>query len=250
MIDIIIVEDDENAAASLEIMLEDTSTEHRILGKAPRLDSAIELVDRMKPSLVFLDIDLPDGLGYDLPRKTKHKNYKIIFTTTHSQYAVKAFELSALHYLMKPFDAKALTEALKRYSDSAENDMLDKKLEVLKTSMTERPEKIILPNAGGSLVHSINDIVHCESNDNYCYVSFINGSRELISRPLKAMETALSDSGFVRVHGSHLINLRYIKRYQTGNNHRVILSNNLEFPVSETYREKFSERLQQFARKI
>lgn len=250
MIDIIIVEDDENAAASLEMMLEDTCIEHRILDIAPSLAKAVELVDKKKPSLVFLDIELPDGYGYDLFRKTKFKNYKIIFTTTHSQYAVQAFELSALHYLMKPFDGKALAEALKRYTTTTESEMLDKKLEILKASMIERPEKIILPNAGGSLVHNINDIVHCESDNNYCYVSFVNGSRELITRSLKDMERALNDSGFVRIHGSHLINLRYIKKYQTGNNHRVILSNNLEFPVTDTYRQNFAERLQQFARKI
>lgn len=250
MIDIIIVEDDENAAASLEMMLEDTCIEHRILDIAPSLAKAVESVDKKKPSLVFLDIELPDGYGYDLFRKTKFKNYKIIFTTTHSQYAVQAFELSALHYLMKPFDEKALAEALKRYTTTTESEMLDKKLDILKASMIERPERIILPNAGGSLVHNINDIVHCESDNNYCKVEFINGRSELISKPLISMERALSDSGFVRIHQKHLINLRYLTKHQTGNNARVYLTNGKDYSISDTYQRSFNERLQQFARPV
>lgn len=247
MINVIIVEDDDNSALSLQLML---GNEYRILGVCKKMASAIETINRQKPDLVFLDIELPDGKGYDLPKETAFKDYKIIFTTTYSEYAIKGFELAALHYLLKPFDENNLREALDRYNRAVKEDMLDTKLNLFRESIVETPQKIILYVNNQHVLYNIADILYCNSESNYCHVHFTNGQNVIISRTLGAIAEVLTDSYFSRISQSYLINMRYVRSYQPGRNPNVTLTTGLQLNISETYRSNFKETLETVARAI
>lgn len=249
-INAIIVDDEENFSNSLEILLRKNFPKVNIIGYVSTVKDAVKLIKKSSPTLVFLDINLPDGTGFDILDQTDTKSYDIIFTTAYSQYAVRAFEFAALHFLLKPISLASLKEALERYSKAHDKDFLDVKLRILKESLVDKPEKILFPTQEGINVFNIFDIVRCEADDNYAKVYFNNGKSQLITKPLLSLKKILNELGFVRIHSKHLINLRYVKKYLNNRNPSVLLSDETELPLTPTYKQEFVERLHQFAKSL
>jgi len=134
---------------------------------------------------VFLDINLPDGLGFDILDRCSFKDFEVIFTTSFNEYAVRAFEVSALHYLLKPIDELQLKDALMRFDDKNLKDLFEEKLDILKSSMHENPQKIVLHDRGEYKIFNIADIVRCEADKEYVYVYFNDGLMLHLSKTLK-----------------------------------------------------------------
>lgn len=248
MINTVIIDDEDNFATSLEILLRKNIPKISIIGTANSVKEGVSLIKKVSPNLVFLDINLPDGSGFEILEKTNNKSYEIIFTTAYSEFAQRAFEFSALHYLMKPLSIEKLKDAMERYSKAHDKDNFDEKLRILKESLIDKPQKILLPTSDGQNIFNISDIVRCEADDNYTNVHFINKKKFLISKPLQSFNRILNDLEFVRIHNKHLINLRYVKKYVCGRKPFVILTDNTELPLTQTYRTEFSERLKHFAK--
>lgn len=243
----VIVDDEISFVSSLEILLKMNFADVQIVANADSVKSAVEMINEHKPDLVFLDINLPDGDGFDVLQQTNKEAFKTIFTTSMSGYAIKAFDFAALHYLVKPLKLDKLQEAMGRYNDIHNNNDFDTKLRILKESLPGKPEKIFLPLSNGMVAFNLSDIVRCQAEDNCCMVYLNNGKHELITRPLQSLHTALNDLDFVRIHSKHLINLRYIKQYKSGRQPCIILSDDTELPISQTYRNEVSLMLKQYA---
>ncbi len=244
----VLVDDDRSSMLTLESLLKKYFPAIQIVGKGDSVENAVNEINTTGPDLVFLDISLPDGEGFDVIERTPDKNFEVIFITAYDQYAVKAFEFSALHYLVKPLTLDGLQNAIGRFREIKKDDHLDDKINVLKDSLKNKNEKIIIPSSEGLNVVRLSDIMRLEADDVYTYFYLTDGHRLMASRPLNNYERILEDLPFSRIHAKHLVNLMYIKRYVKGKGGSVIMEDNTEVEVSVRKKPDFLAKLKNFAR--
>jgi len=243
----VIIDDDEGSLLTLSEMLKKYCPEILLLGTAQSVQNAIILIDSTSPDLIFLDISLPDGTGFEVLSNINNKNTQVIFTTGHDDYAMKAFEFSALHYLMKPIKRADLHKAISRFENNQPDNILDQKIKIINDSLNNQHKKIILPTSDGFNIIDIENIMRCESSNNYTTIYLNSGERIVVSKPISNYELLLADLNFVRVHSKHLINLKYVKRYIKGRGGYVILNDNSHVDVSEGKKKDFLVSLSKFA---
>jgi two-component system LytT family response regulator len=243
----VLVDDDKSAIITLQALLAGNFPNIEIVGTANNVSEATFLIDAVKPELVFLDINLPDGEGFDVIERVAYKDFRVIFVTAYDKYAVRAFEFSALHYLVKPVSYELLKTAVERYKD-VKVDEIDNRLRILRDSLRSKNEKIIIPSTDGLNIVKLGDIIRLEASDVYTLFYMTNGQRFVASKPLNNYEKILEDLPFSRVHSKHLINLMYVKRYVKGKGGSIILEDNTEVEVSVRKKADFLEKLKNYAR--
>jgi two-component system LytT family response regulator len=243
----VLVDDDRTSLLTLKSLLEKNFPQVRIVGTAMTVKDAIALIDEAKPQMVFLDVNLPDGEGFDVMGNVSFRNFQVIFVTAYDKYAVRAFEFSALHYIVKPATVDGLKTAFDRYKDVKEED-IEGRLSVLKESLKGAQEKIIIPSSVGLNIVKLGDVVRLEADDVYTTFYLASGQKFVASRSLNNYEKILEDLPFSRVHSKHLINLVYVKRYMKGKGGSVIMEDNTEVEVSVRKKADFLEKLKAFAR--
>jgi len=195
--------------------------------------------------LVFLDIEMPFGNGFDLIEKFQKIDFEIIFITAFSQYAIQAFNLSAVHYILKPIDIDELVIAVDKARENISNNTnLDQTKILLDNinSLNQDQKKVVLPMMDGFEVVRVGEILYCEAEDNFTCFHFTTGKKELICRNLKFYENALNNLGFCRIHRSTLINLQFVKKYIKGKGGSVILENEKELQVSNNRKKDFLDK--------
>jgi two-component system LytT family response regulator len=243
----VLVDDDKSAILTLQALLGGNFPNIEIVGSANNVSEATFLIDAVKPELVFLDINLPDGEGFDVIERVAYKDFRVIFVTAFDKYAVRAFEFSALHYLVKPVSIELLKTAVERYKD-IKVDEIDNRLRILRDSLRSKNEKIIIPSTDGLNIVKLGDIIRLEASDVYTLFYMTNGQRFVASKPLNNYEKILEDLPFSRIHSKHLINLMYVKRYVKGKGGSIILEDNTEVEVSVRKKADFLEKLKNYAR--
>jgi len=248
-IKVVLVDDDKTSILTLKTLLQNNYPNIDITGVAYSVNEAIPLIDKIKPELVFLDINLPDGEGFEVIGQVTFKNFRVIFITAFDRYAVRAFEFSALHYLVKPITLEMLETAINRFRDLKVEE-IDNRINVLRDNLKAKNEKIIIPSTDGLNIVKLADIIRLEASDVYTLFYLINGQRFVASKPLNNYEKILEDLPFSRIHSKHLINLMYVKRYMKGKGGSVILEDNTEVEVSVRKKADFIEKLKNFARYV
>lgn len=248
----IIVEDEARGRNALKAMLSHVS-DVKLIGEASNVDEAIKLIDGSEPDLVLLDIEMPFKNGFDLLAAIPNRRFDVIFTTAYDSYAIKAFKFSAIDYLLKPIDPEELKSAIEKTATKRQNDIhqpqlqINNLLENLK-SMNKQNFKLSLPTFEGSLFIPIDDIIRCESDANYTRFHIRNEQKPImVSKTLKDYDELLTDYGFCRVHHSHLINLKFIKKYIKGEGGIVVMLDGAEVEVSRRKKEVFQKSLEKFA---
>ena len=241
----IIIDDESDAVESLTVLLSDFIEGVDLIGAADGVGSGYELVNTAQPQLVFLDINMKDGTGFDLLNRFEHIPFQVIFVTAYDQYAIKAFKYAALDYLLKPIDLQELRSAVERakklvLDNSAQNYQFAKS--VYKDPF---PAKLALPNLEGFDLIEISEIVRCEGQNNYTTVILDGGKKFLVSKTLKEYESILTEHGFLRVYQSHLINTKYIQRYIKGRGGTVIMSDGTYVPISREKKEALLKVIKQ-----
>jgi two-component system LytT family response regulator len=213
-----------------------------IIGQADSVDSGIKLITQLSPDIVFLDVEMPDGTGFDLLQKLKPFQFKIIFITGYEDFAIRAFRFSAIDYLLKPLDANHLIEAVKKAEDSMGKEVFDMKLNNLFSNL-ERPknlQKLILKTSDKIFSVNIQDVVNCESDKNYTTFNFINAPKLVVSTNLKEYEAMLTPHNFFRTHQSHLINMAYFDHFiKTDGGNTIVMKNKTAIPLSVRKKEEF-----------
>lgn len=213
-----------------------------IIGQADSVESGINLIKQLSPDIVFLDVEMPDGSGFDLLQKLSPINFKVIFITGYEDFAIRAFRFSAIDYLLKPLDADDLVEAVKKAEESLSKEVFDMKLSNLFSNL-ERPknlQKLVLKTADKIYSVNIQDVVNCESDKNYTTFNFINAPKLVVSTNLKEYETLLSPHNFFRTHQSHLINMAYFDHFiKTDGGNTVVMKNKTAIPLSVRKKEEF-----------
>lgn len=207
----IIIDDVALAIESLSADLADYCPEIELIGTAGGVVNGAKLLKEVKPDLIFLDVEMQDGNGFDLLDIVGEQDSHVIFTTGSKDYAIKAFQYTAADYLLKPIDPDLLVKAVAKLSDNAPKDKVDQ--ELLKAQLSTDEETIALNTQEEITLVQLSEIIRCESMDNYTRFHLADKSKILVTKTLKNFENILPSDRFLRVHQSHLVNLEQIKSY-------------------------------------
>jgi len=246
MIKAIIIDDIEQARITLKKDLETYAPDVQVIAEAGGVIEGAKLLKTIKPDVLFLDIQMQDGSGFDLLDILKEINFKIIFITASDAHAIKAFRYAAIDYLMKPVDPDELVEALKKLREENVNE--SEKYKLLNDSLKNNHkahERLALHTQDKIHIVNIQEIIRCESNVNYTEFHFSGGKKLLVTKTLKDFEDLLSDQGFYRVHQSHLINTKYIKEFVKTDGGYLLMNDGCNVPVSTRKRPEVMKMLEE-----
>jgi two-component system LytT family response regulator len=249
MLKAIIIDDEWKGRVALRQKLLDYCLDVEIVGEASDGEEGIALIRAKHPDIVFLDIEMPRMDGFDMLRSLENKNFHLVFTTAYDQYAIKAIKFAAFDYLLKPVDIEELRSCVDRIRQSA-NSQTSQKLGVLEENLAlgmAGPvlHKIAIPTLDGLLFFDIDDIIHLEAQSNYTAIHFTQHQRLLASRTLKEFEELLPPESFFRAHHSHIIHLKYIKRYIRGDGGQIEMQNGNIVDLARRKKEEFLRLISQ-----
>ncbi len=226
MLSAVIVEDELPSREALKNLVEEYCPDVAIRAAAASVEEGVSLVDRLKPDLLFLDIALNVGTGFDLLEQVQERTFDVIFTTAYEHYALRAIKFSAIDYLLKPIDMEELQAAVEKVFGPAAlilcNHQIDTLLHNLQSHNHRRPT-ITLATAEGLIFVPVHDIIRLEAMGSYTQFYLTNGKKILVSKHLKEYEQLLGEADFCRVHQSHLINLNEVVQYVKADGGYVIL---------------------------
>lgn len=238
----LIVDDEELARKNLEFLLKDYCPQVDVIGTAASAREAKRFLDSNNIDLLLLDIEMPNGSGFDLLESLEDEiDFKIIFITAYHEYALRAFKHSAVDYILKPINPEELQAAMDKVRPGRDSEPREK-IDTLIENIQRRGEqlnKIALPSMEGLQFINLDDIVYCESQDNYTQFFLTDGRRIMVSKTIKYFEEVLDEARFYRVHRSHIINLKYIDRYVKGEGGYVVMKQGARVPVSRRRKESF-----------
>jgi two-component system, LytTR family, response regulator len=240
MIKAIIIDDEIHCLETLSLLLSEYCPEVQLLEQCRSAKMGIEAIEKHKPDLVFLDIEMPVMNGFELLEQLSAISFAIIFTTGYDQYAIKAIRFSALDYLLKPIDPKELINAVKKVQEERHLPMAEQFQMLLKQihGKTSGFNKIAVPTAEGFELIPVEQVIYCEANDNYTFFFLKNKSKIIACRILKEIEFQVQDfSFFVRVHNSYLVNLNEVTKYVRGEGGYLIMSDGSSVSVSRNRKE-------------
>ncbi len=242
MIKTILIDDEKNSLEVLELLLERNCPDVDIIASCTDGVDGIQKIRKLKPDLVFLDIEMPHKNGFDVLMETREIPYEVIFITAYDRFAVKAFKVSALDYLLKPIDHKELVAAIEKAKAKKGSASLDEKikslLEHLHPAQEKKSERVALPAGDTVRFTDPSEIIRCESDSNYTHVFLVDGKKITLTKTLKEVERILEGLGFFRVHQSHLINMQHIGQ-MLKNDGSVIMKDGSHIAISRKHREAF-----------
>lgn len=247
-INALIVDDEENGRTILRKLLAEFCPRVRVLGEAANVESGIALIEETQPDLVFLDVKMPFGTGFDLLEQIGEVDFDVIFTTAHDDYAIRAIRYAAIDYLLKPIDIDELVSAVQRTIEKQQSEQpaagqIQHFLQLLQ-QQDQPPEKLALPTGDGLIFVKVADIVRCEADGAYTKVILKDGNHLLISKNLKGIESLFQAHPFFRVHHSHLVHLAFVKKYIRGKGGQVEMEDGSTVDVSVRRKDAFLKALQ------
>lgn len=239
----VIVDDEPNAVELLSLRLAENCPNVDIVAKCTSSSQAIESINRLKPNLVFLDIEMPNLNGFQILGAIEEINFAIIFVTAYDQFAVRAFRYNALDYLLKPLDTEELVQSVAKVQKK--NVVNQSSLQNLQQQYLSPflPERIALPYQNGVIFAPIKDILYCESDNNYTRFFLINGQQHIVLKPLREIQELLEERDFIRIHRQFLVNINYIKKFVRGEGNYVIMDDEKSIPVARAQKEKLREKV-------
>lgn len=241
----LIIDDEKRTRELIAKMIESFDMQIETFPIGENVASGLAAIESIQPDLVFLDIQMPDGTGFDLLKMVPKKNFEVVFITAHEEFAIKAIKFSALDYILKPVDADELRAALERAVASAHHKKEDSQYDALQSNIQPaQKRRLVLKTQESVHVVDLDKIIRCEADRNYTSFYLTEGKKILVSKTLKDYETLLSSHNFLRVQQSHLINLDYVDRYDKGNGGSVVMKDGSEVPLSPAKRDLFFKILE------
>ena len=243
----ILIIDDENRTRDLIAkMIDSFGFDVETIPEGESVQSGIKAIETHSPDIVFIDIQMPDGTGFDVIRSIENKKFEVIFITAHEEFAIKAIKFSALDYLLKPVDTSELKAALeKALAVIEENNNGYSQFDALqKNIIPNEKRRLVLKTQQSVHVVELDQIIRCEADRNYTSFFLLDDKKILVSKTLKEYEMLLSGYNFLRVQQSHLINISYVDRYDKKNGGAVVMKNGAEVPLSPAKRELFFKKLE------
>ncbi len=243
----LIIDDENRSIETLsKIILTYCENQLEILGIANNIEEAYPLILSKKPDIVFLDIEMPFGSGFDLLERFDSINFQVIFTTGFDQYAITAIKFSALDYLLKPINIQEVKDAVEKAIKNIASNDITNNFKILLESLKmpkNTSNKIPLPVLNGLELVQIDQIVYCEADEDYTHVFLKDGTKKVVTKSIKDFEEHLTSYGFFRIHHSFLVNKTYIKKYTKGEGGTVMTELDVEIPVSRRRKVEFLQWL-------
>jgi two-component system LytT family response regulator len=245
----LIVDDEPNAVDFINSIILEYCTELEVVGKANNVTEGIQQINEKKPDLVFLDVEMPNGTGFDLLANYPEKEFDVVFITAFNHYAIKAIKFSAVDYVLKPINITEFIEAvqkvIKKRSENKMhgNDSLKALMENLKST---QPSRLAIPTADGMEYLNPKDIIRIEADRSYSWFHLTGNRKILVSKHLKEFQDLLGDRYFFRSHNSTLINLKYVKKFVRKDGGYIEMLDGSQVPVSRNRKDLFLMHMAKF----
>lgn len=240
MIKTVIIDDESDAVNFISSIILEYCPNLEITGTANSAKEGIRVILENQPDLVFLDVEMPHGTGFDLLAQFPKKIFDVILITAFNQYAIKAIKFSALDYILKPINISEFIAAVAKVSDkSVEINPNNSFAELLENLKSILPAKLTIPTSEGMEYLNTNEIIRLEADRNYCWFYLLDGKKHLVCRNLKEYQDLLSDNNFFRPHNSHLINLEKVKKFVRQEGGYIEMIDGSQIPISRTKRDLF-----------
>ncbi|WP_186754076.1 LytR/AlgR family response regulator transcription factor [Echinicola salinicaeni] len=232
----LVIEDKAYIRKGLINLLNSVSPEINIIGECESVKEAVVVTNACKPDLVFLDINLSDGSGFDFLDQTEHLDFKVIFITAYEEFALKALKIGAVDYLMKPVDPEELQIALKKVQSKSS---VQQKEQINRTKKVwyQDDSTLVLSLSDSFQVIDLSELLYCESDKGYTTFHLTDGKKFIASKPIKTYEEQLEKVHFTRPHQSFMVNLKFIDKYDKSGT--IFLKNGKQIPVSFRKKEAF-----------
>ncbi|WP_456376279.1 LytR/AlgR family response regulator transcription factor [Lutibacter sp.] len=243
MLQILLVDDELDALEALEWKLKKYINNVEItLCDSPV--KAIEIINNEKPDVVFLDIQMPEMDGFAMLEKLKNRDFNLIFTTAHDEFALRAIKVSAIDYLLKPVDKDELLASMEKIKKPEKGDLLENKLQLLLNNLSNNNhDKINISADGKVYLLDRDDVIMLKSDKSYTTIFLKSEQQILVSKTLKEVEKKFQFSEFFRVHNSYLINLNHIKEYLKGLGGELIMTNGLTASISRNRKAELFKKI-------
>jgi two-component system LytT family response regulator len=241
----LIIDDENRTRELIAKMIDSFGFDLETFPIGENVQSGIAAIESLRPDIVFLDIQMPDGTGFDLLKSVQNKDFEVVFITAHEEFAIKAIKFSALDYLLKPIDPTELREATEKAMKAIEDKRDEQQFEALQNNIQPTQKKrLVLKTQESVHVVELEEIIRCEADRNYTSFFLTGGKKILVSKTLKDYEILLSSFHFLRVQQSHLINLNFVDRYDKGNGGSVVMKDGSQVPLSPAKRDIFFKILE------
>ncbi len=244
----LIIEDEQKSREMLATLIKKNFPEITVVGLGKNVAEGVELIKTLQPELLFLDISMPDGTGFDVLEKVQGLKFDIIFTTATDKHALKAIKYSACDYLLKPIDIDELKVAVEKVlSKKASPSMPSmENLQFLIQNLKRTDDnynKITLPTGNAYEIISIKDIIRCEADGSYTNFYLVGGKKLMVSASLKHYEDLLPENDFIRIHHHHLINMNHVVRFLKVDGGYAIMTDGTQLEISRRKKDAFLDRL-------
>ena len=243
----ILIDDERSSRENLSGLLYDHFPEVRLLGEAASVESAIQLIVKLHPQLIFLDIEMPGANGFKLLEYFKDFSFEVVFVTAYDNYAIKAIRFSATDYILKPINLNELKTAIGKVADRIRRKMENEQIKQLFHNVQHPQDpRIGLPTSDRIEFVEVKSIIRCQGESNYTCLHFENRRPLLVAKTLIEFEELLQEHNFIRVHKTHLVNLKHVSAYVRNDGGRLILSNGHEVAVSRRRKDVVQKALKIF----
>ena len=237
----VIIEDEERSRIVLQNLLETYCPDIHVVAFSDSVREGVKLIREHDPEILFLDVQLIDGTGFDILEKSPDFQGAVVFTTAFDQYALKAFKFSAIDYLLKPIDIEELKSAVAKATSISDRELHGQKITHLLSNLKRKPDDqpVLLVSTMEAIEFiRIQDIVRCEAQGAYCMIHNKEKRSLLASKVIKEFEFLLREYSFFRIHQSHLVNLAEVDKYVKAHS-SVMMRDGTELQVARSRKEEF-----------
>ncbi len=244
----LIIDDERRTRSLLHNMLSRMDLNLSIHQDGESVATGLEAIEKINPDIVLLDIQLPDGTGFDILERIGERDFQVIFITAHEEFAIRAIKNSALDYILKPVDKNELEKAVNRAIDHIQKSSNEvEKYDALIDNIKNNIRKLVLRTSESLYIVDIDSIMRCQSENNYTMFFLDDGRKIVTSGTMKNYEESLSYSNFMRCHRSHIINLNYVVRFDKNDGGSIVMKDDEQIPLSRKFRDKFFQLLDKLA---
>lgn len=246
----VLLDDEKHCTKGLQMQLEEVCPQVEVIASFNSPTQAVDFVAKNSFDILFLDVEMPQLNGFDFLKKIGSPAFDVIFTTAYDQFAIKAFKYSAFDYLLKPIEDEDLQNAIAKWETECADKQAQNTLRynvLMEQLSTSIQKKLVLPTAEGMELIEVDDIVCIDSDSNYSRLFFADGTSLLVSRTLKEFEDMLETKGFIRIHHSHIVNIKKMRKYLKADGGYVLMSNGRKVSISRARKDQVLEVISQIS---